>query len=160
MTGHAARSTRELAVAGVGGDAHSVGLLTLARVLTRAGYRVRYLATQNTVDELCAGAVGADAVLVSNMDGHARYYLADLRHFQELHGLDGLPWYLGGNPTIDADETGLAELRGLGFRRVFPGYVDPAETVAMLDAELAVAGTGRPGLLTVPRRRRAAAFPA
>ncbi|MEO3783710.1 methylaspartate mutase subunit E [Actinocorallia sp. B10E7] len=153
MTALAARSARELVLAGVGGDAHSVGLITLARSLAGAGYRVRYLATQNALAELCSGAVGADAVLVSNMDGHARYYLADLPHFQDLYGVAGLPWFLGGNPMITADEEGVEELRRLGFRRVFPGYVDPAEVVAMLDAELAAGPGGGPGELTRPARR-------
>ena len=66
-------------VAGVGGDAHSVGVTILRAVLERAGYQVEFLSTQNSALRLCkASRSGADAVLVSNMDGHARHYLEDL----------------------------------------------------------------------------------
>jgi methylaspartate mutase epsilon subunit len=152
VTGFGTRSARTLVVAGVGGDAHSVGLITLARNLSQAGYQVRYLATQNTVTELCAGAARADAVLVSNMDGHARYYLTDLRICKEAGGLAGIPWYLGGNPSL-IGEGEVEELKRLGFDRVFEGYVDPLDVVATLDADLGITGAEcPPGAITRPDR--------
>lgn len=126
-------------VAGVGGDAHSVGLIVLSRSLAAAGFRVRYLATQNNVHDLCEAATGGDAVLVSNMDGHAKYYLQEMPHYQEHFAVHDKLWYLGGNPCLSPDDGAIAELRDLGFDRVFPGYVEPGQVIAMLDADLAVA---------------------
>lgn len=68
-----------LVLAGVGGDAHSVGLTILRRALERAGHSVDDLGTQNEVGDICEAARAADAVLVSNMDGHAAFYLEHLR---------------------------------------------------------------------------------
>lgn len=143
-----------LALAGVGGDAHSVGLIVLSRSLARAGFQVSYLATQNNLPDLCAAVVGADAILISNMDGHARYYLRDLPYYQDAFGVRGRLWYLGGHPCLPADEDTLPALRTLGFDRVFPGYVEPRQVIALLDADLAV--TGDPGTGDAPDCPRAA----
>ncbi len=136
------RASKVLALAGVGGDSHSIGLLVLRRFLVRAGFRVHYLATQNSLDEICAAGLGTDAVLLSNMDGHARYYLRDLRQYQEMFGVADRCWYLGGHPSVATDEDSLRQLLSLGFRRVFPGYVEPGAVIAMLDADLGVADIG------------------
>lgn len=130
-----------IALGGVGGDAHSVGLILLRRFLARSGFQVRYLATQNSPRELCDLAVGADAVLISNMDGHAAHYLRDLPSLRAERGGGEALWYLGGNPSLDGRDT---ELLSLGFDRVFTGYVEPRRVVALLDADLGVApGQGR-----------------
>ncbi|GAA3061851.1 methylaspartate mutase subunit E [Streptomyces glomeratus] len=130
---------------GVGGDSHSVGLIILSRVLRRAGYTVRYAGIQCSVTELCEAARGADAVLVSNMDGHARHYLADLRDLRaELCG-DGARWYLGGRPAVSVTDSTVAELTALGFHRVFLGHVEPAKTLALLAADLADTTPGPAG---------------
>lgn len=122
-----------IALGGVGGDAHSVGLILLGRVLARSGFQVRYLATQNSPRALCDLANGADAVLISNMDGHAAHYLQDLPSLRaERRGGNAL-WYLGGNPSLDGRDE---ELLALGFDRVFTGYVEPRRVVALLDADL------------------------
>lgn len=127
-------------VAGVGGDAHSVGLIVLRGIIFRAGFRVQYLGTQVGLAELCEAAAGADAVLVSNMDGHARVYLRDLPNVQATHGVRRPQlWYLGGHPSLHADAESIDELRALGFDRVFPLYVRPAEVIATLDEDLGVA---------------------
>jgi len=115
------RAAKLVALGGIGGDAHSVGLIILRRFLLRAGYRVRYLATQNSVSDLCDAALTADAVLVSNMDGHAAYYLRGLRELQRECGVRHRLWYLGGHPSITGDREALLGLRRLGFDRVFAG---------------------------------------
>ncbi|MGW1055669.1 methylaspartate mutase subunit E [Streptomyces sp. NPDC001118] len=135
---------------GVGGDSHSVGLIILSRILRRAGYTVRYAGIQRSVTELCEAARGADAVLVSNMDGHARHYLADLRDVRaELCG-DGALWYLGGHPAVSVTDSTVTELAALGFHRVFLGHVEPAKTLAVLAADLA---DRPPGPATGPTHR-------
>jgi len=65
-------------VAGIGADAHSVGLTVLREGLRRAEFDVAYLGTQRDIETICRHATGAHAVLISNMDGHARYYLEHL----------------------------------------------------------------------------------
>ncbi|MFJ8047960.1 hypothetical protein [Streptomyces luteogriseus] len=131
------RSGRRILLAGVGGDSHSVGLIILRRALERAGFTVDFMSTQNSPDELCSRARGAEAVLVSNMDGHAAYYLRDLCGLRNLHGAEDAVWYLGGNPSLTGDSTAVDELHALGFRRVFLGYVDPTHVIACLDEDLA-----------------------
>lgn len=131
------RSGRTIVLGGVGGDSHSVGLIILRRALERAGFTVDFLSTQNTPDELCARVRGADAVLVSNMDGHAAYYLRDLYALRILHGAEDAVWYLGGNPSLTDEPAAVDELHALGFQRVFLGYVDPAHVVTCLDDDLA-----------------------
>lgn len=140
-----------LLLAGVGGDAHSIGLIVLRDVLVRAGFLVRYLGTQQETDALCLAAKAADAVLLSNMDGHAAHYLADLAATQERHDVAGRYWYLGGNPAIRSGERDLRELRLLGFDRVFPGYVPPEHVIAVLDADLGTQPGGRGELVDLTR---------
>ncbi|MFG2485846.1 cobalamin-dependent protein [Streptomyces virginiae] len=137
------RSGRTILLGGVGGDSHSVGLIILRRALERAGFTVDFLSTQNSPDELCERVRGADAVLVSNMDGHAAYYLRDLYALRILHGAEDAVWYLGGNPSLTDEATAVDELHALGFQRVFLGYVDPAHVVACLDEDLAARNADR-----------------
>ena len=160
VAGTAVRSAKTVVLGGVGGDAHSVGLVILHRVLHRAGFRVRYVGTQNSVTGLCLAALDADAVLVSNMDGHARYYLTGLRAVRAELNCAAAHWYLGGNPSTTDDEQSLVTLFDLGFTRVFPGYVEPAEVVRMLDADLnTVPGAPPIGSPRPPAPRRAATAP-
>ncbi|MFF4804433.1 hypothetical protein ACFY1U_39685 [Streptomyces sp. NPDC001351] len=128
---------RSVVLAGVGGDAHFVGLTVLRAGLIRAGYRVLFLGTQNSVDDVCAWAADADAVLVSNMDGHAKYYLSSLTETQREHQVADRIWYLGGYPALDGDETTLAQLKSLGFDRVFHGYAALRSVLDTLAADLA-----------------------
>ncbi|GDY33815.1 methylaspartate mutase subunit E [Gandjariella thermophila] len=130
------RNDRTVVLGGIGGDSHSVGLIILHHALIRAGFRVRYLSTQNRLADLCRAAEGADAVLVSNMDGHARYYLADLAATRAVYGGQGATWYLGGNPGLDDTEDTERELRALGVDRVFLHHLEPSEVVDVLDADL------------------------
>ncbi len=117
-----------IAVGGLGADSHSVGLWILRHGLEAAGFQIIYLGIQNEFDRFANVSKNCDAVLVSNMDGHCRYY---------LHGLSSLPgtclWYLGGHPTMTGD---AGDLRRLGFRRVYTGFVSIDEVVAALRADL------------------------
>lgn len=117
-----------LAVGGLGADSHSVGLFVLVRGLIATGFDVLDLGIQNEFERFAAVADDCDAVLLSNMDGHARHYL---RRIESLPG--GCVWYLGGHPTLDGDVT---ELVRLGFRRVYRGFVDLDVVVAVLREDL------------------------
>src|SRR5262249_38948677 len=112
------------------------------------GFVVHYLGTQNGVGQLCSAARRADAVLVSNMDGHARVYLRDLASMQAETGVRHKPWYLGGNPAVRVAGEALDDLAALGFDRVFPGYVEPATVIRLLRSDLNLTRTGIGRLVT------------
>lgn len=120
---------------GIGGDSHSVGLTILRNALSQR-YQVFYMGTQNPLQKFFEHAPLANAVMISCMDGHARQYL---REFAELHSARGnaqTPWYLGGNLTI-GDGFGYDELfQRVGFRRVFPKFVDLSVVLDMVEADL------------------------
>lgn len=147
---------RPVVLCGIGGDSHSVGLLLLHSALARAGCKVHYLGTQNTLAEVCAAAVRARAVLVSNMDGHARYWLRDLPQSRLDRPGDGVRWYLGGHPAMRSDPADVAELLALGFDRVVTTHMAADEVVAMLRQEcpdlVFAAPAGRPARIR-PRPR-------
>ncbi|MFK4043181.1 cobalamin-dependent protein [Nonomuraea wenchangensis] len=124
-------------LAGVGGDAHAVGLTILKAGIQQAGYHVDFLGTQNLPAEVCSRATQVDAVLISNMDGHAAYYLDDLPELQAKHGVADRLWYLGGYPSLTNDDEKVERLERLGFDRIFHGYVDVAHVLKVLDADLA-----------------------
>jgi methylaspartate mutase epsilon subunit len=142
------QAARRVLLGGIGGDSHSVGLHILRRALAAHGYDVVFLGIQNEIDDFLERAGEFDAVMVSNMDGHARQYLKDfaarllaMEHPRPL-------WYLGGNLTIGEPEDCQKELERLGFDRVFVKFVDLASVLEMLAADLRAA---RPA----PRRRAA-----
>ncbi len=134
------RANSTVAIGGVGGDAHSVGLIVLRQALKRAGFQVRFLGTQNSVKELCLAAADSHAILVSNMDGHAHHYLADLRNQRAEYGGGSSIWYLGGNPALISGRDAERTLAALGFDRVYLGYVTPSAVIAQLDLDLAARG--------------------
>jgi methylaspartate mutase epsilon subunit len=139
----AVRGERIVALGGVGKDSHSVGLHVLRDALRRSGYKVTFLSTQNSVEELCLAAQHADAILVSNMDGHASHYLEALPSVMTSVGGRSALWYLGGNPSLDSSEARRAEFLELGFDRVLLEYVSTDAVIDMLDADLADRSSNR-----------------
>lgn len=127
------RSSQVVLVAGMGGDAHSVGLNILRRVLSRAGFQVVYLGTQNKVADIQQASLEAHAVLLSNMDGHAVHYLHGVEQLNPPGG--SALWYLGGNPSTQLAHD-RPRLESLGFHQIFGGYVGPDAVVAQLDRDL------------------------
>lgn len=123
-----------LVLAGIGADAHTVGLSLLRHTLTAGGYDVVFMGIQNDIDDVRRVARHADAVLVSVMDGHCLHYLRD---FEPDAGDGDTPlWYIGGNLAID-DGSGLSDhLRARGFHRVFVKYVDLAVVVDLLHRDM------------------------
>ncbi len=120
-----------LLLAGIGGDSHSVGLILLRWGLTSAGYDVRFLGTQNSLEEVIAEAHDVSLVMLSCMDGHARHYLRN--HGALLLGGETI-WYLGGNPSMSRSFSDEKFFHDFGFRRIFMSFVPMhtiLETVAM-----------------------------
>src|SRR5262249_12094292 len=89
-----------IVLGGVGGDAHSGGLTILRQALQGSGYRVRYLGTQTRLEDYFQMATLADAVMISSMDGHGRYYLREFPELMRQYNAGGARWYLGGNLHI------------------------------------------------------------
>lgn len=125
-------------LAGVGADAHSVGLNVLRHGLERADYDVVFLGVQRELRHVCEQARHADAVLISNMDGHASYYLQHLRVAQHDTGTKDRLWYLGGYPSLSDDRAASDGLAALGFDRVFRGYVAVADVLETLSKDLSI----------------------
>ncbi|HEX6040173.1 MAG TPA: hypothetical protein VFZ20_19105, partial [Longimicrobium sp.] len=130
------RTGHTILLGGIGGDSHSVGLTLLRDALTQNGYRVRYLGTQNRLEDFFAGAPLCDAVMLSSMDGHTRYYLREFPELLRSHPAGSALWYLGGNLTI-GDALGHERLfREMGFDRVFVKFADLRQVLEVLRADL------------------------
>lgn len=121
---------------GVGGDSHSVGLTILRQALAASGYRVHYLGTQNTLEEVFRLAPFVDVVMISSMDGHTRHYLRTFPELLRAQPAAGPLWYLGGNLTI-GDALGYERyFREMGFDRVFVKFADLRRVLEVLREDL------------------------
>lgn len=121
---------------GIGGDAHSVGLNILRQALFSQGYRVLYLGTQNSLDDFFRLAGAADAVMISNMDGHAKSYLRNFPDKILQYKPKDVKWYLGGNLTI-GDAYGYEKhFLDIGFDRAFVKFIDILTILEILKQDL------------------------
>ena len=120
---------------GLGGDSHSVGLTILRQSLSAHGYQVRYLGTQNTLADFFQLAGLANLVMISSMDGHARYYLRDFPALKREFSTNGALWYLGGNLSVSkGSERDYLEM---GFQRVFTNFVELTTVLDVIERDLA-----------------------
>jgi methylaspartate mutase epsilon subunit len=119
---------------GVGGDSHSVGLTILRQSLAAHGYQVRYLGTQNTLSDFFQMAGMANLVMISSMDGHARYYLREFPSLRREFKTNGTLWYLGGN--LGSNNGSEREFIEMGFNRVFLNFIELETVLNMLDRDL------------------------
>ena len=119
---------------GLGGDPHSIGLTVLRQSLSANGYQVRYLGTQNTVSDFFQRAGLTNVVMISSMDGHARYYLREFSTFKREFKTNRTIWYLGGNPGVsEGCERDFIEM---GFHRVFVKFTELTTVLNMLERDL------------------------
>lgn len=118
-------TTPAVVVGTIGSDAHVVGVTLIEHALKEAGFEVTNLGAQTTRSEFVAAAEaeGADAVLVSSLDGHAKQNCEGLHEELRAAGLDPTT-YVGGNLSVGQSDFAdvRREFRRLGFDRVF----DPA----------------------------------
>jgi methylaspartate mutase epsilon subunit len=119
---------------GIGGDSHSVGLTILRQSLSAHGYQVRYLGTQNTVSDFFRMAGMANLVMISSMDGHARYYLREFPSFKREFETNGTLWYLGGN--LGSNNGSERDYLDMGFNRVFLNFIELETVLNMLARDL------------------------
>lgn len=123
-----------IVLGGLSGDAHSVGLAILRQSLSANGYQVRYLGTQNTLTDFFQVASLANLVMISSMDGHARYYLRDFPAFKRKFNTNGTLWYLGGN--LGVSEGYERDFVEMGFNRVFVKFIELTTVLNLLDQDL------------------------
>lgn len=119
---------------GLGGDSHSVGLTILRQFLSTQGYQVRYLGTQNTLSDFFQMAGMANLVMISSMDGHARYYLRDFPALKREFKTNGTLWYLGGN--LGSNNGSERDYLDMGFNRVFLNFIELETVLNMLAGDL------------------------
>src|SRR5689334_15025005 len=119
---------------GVGGDSHSVGLTILRQSLSAHGYQVRYLGTQNTLSDFFQMAGMANLVMISSMDGHARYYLREFPALKREFKTNGTLWYLGGN--LGSNSGPERDYLEMGFHRVFLNFIELETVLNMLERDL------------------------
>lgn len=119
---------------GIGGDSHSVGLTILRQSLSAQGYQVRYLGTQNTLSDFFRMAGMANLVMISSMDGHARYYLREFPAHKREFETNGTLWYLGGN--LGANNGSERDYLEMGFNRVFTNFIELETVLNMLAQDL------------------------
>lgn len=152
------RQKHSIALGGLGGDSHSVGLILLRWALEKRGYSVVYLGTQNTIEDFFEVSPYVNIVMVSCMDGHARHYL---RRFPEYinERRSGALWYLGGNPAVEELIGGERNFLEMGFSRVFLKFVDLDRVFDVIARDLSVVKpTNTDASLLIPSRRRAQYF--
>ena len=119
---------------GVGGDSHSVGLTILRQSLSAHGYQVRYLGTQNKLRDFFQMAGMANLVMISSMDGHARYYLREFAALKREFKTNGTLWYLGGN--LGSNSGPERDYLEMGFHRVFLNFIELETVLNMLEQDL------------------------
>jgi methylaspartate mutase epsilon subunit len=123
-------------LAGLGGDSHSVGISILRAGLSSHGYVLRFLGAQNSLDDIMSNAHHFNVVLISNMDGHARYYLQAFPEMRKAPKLGQTLFYLGGNIATNNRERTKRDFLEMGFQRVFLSFVSVEEVVALLERDL------------------------
>ena len=139
MENHAAEKVKghTILLGGIGGDSHSVGLTILRQALGTSGYQVRYLGTQNSSKDFFQLASLFNIVMISSLDGHARYYLRDFPEMKAQYNAHGPLWYLGGNLHI-GDANGYERyFLEMGFSRVFVKFVNIKAVLETLERDLA-----------------------
>jgi methylaspartate mutase epsilon subunit len=136
-TSHARQQkSHTILLGGVGGDSHSVGLNILRQALASNGYTVRYLGTQNVLEDFFRHAALANVVMISSMDGHGSYYLREFRDLMKKYRAHTPLWYLGGNLHI-GDALGYEKrFLEMGFHQVFVKFVDVSTVLEVLERDL------------------------
>jgi methylaspartate mutase epsilon subunit len=129
-------SGHTILLGGIGGDAHSVGLNILRQALRASGYTVYYLGTQNHLEDFFQWAALVNVVMISSMDGHARYYLREFPRLREKYASRGPLWYLGGNLQLNGAHDCERPFLEMGFEKVFVKFVDVGAVLQILARDL------------------------
>jgi methylaspartate mutase epsilon subunit len=112
-------------------------LAILRRALIADGYSVQSLGTQNKLEDFARLASVYDVVMISSLDGHARYYLREFPEVIKRYQAYGPLWYLGGNLDIGDGVGCEREFLEMGMSRVFVNFVDATTVLETLRRDLA-----------------------
>jgi len=123
----------------IGSDAHVVGVTLLEHAFREAGFEVGNLGAQVSRERFAdaAAATGADAVLVSSMDGHAEQNCEGFHEALAAAGVDPVT-FVGGNLSVGEDDLPAVRerFRAMGFDAVFGPTAGFEEAVAALREHL------------------------
>jgi methylaspartate mutase sigma subunit len=133
----------------IGEDPHIIGSKILARVLEAEGFRVTHIGAKCQPREFIEAAIEthSDAILISSVSGHARFYCRDFRQICDEAGLKDVVIYAGGNLIMEADDWGQVEREyvEMGINRVYPPGTKPSLVVEDLKGDLGIKVTGGRG---------------
>jgi len=76
----------------------------------------------------------ANLVMISSMDGHARYYLREFPSLKREFKTNGTLWYLGGN--LGSNNGSERDYLEMGFNRVFLNFIELETVLNMLGQDL------------------------
>jgi methylaspartate mutase epsilon subunit len=76
----------------------------------------------------------ANLVMISSMDGHARYYLREFPSLKREFETNGTLWYLGGN--LGSNTGSERDYLEMGFNRVFLNFIELEAVLNMLSRDL------------------------
>lgn len=130
-------------VCGVLNDIHSLGLFILMQALRRGGHTVVNLGTMVPPEDFVAAAreTAAHAIVASNSSGMGELEIERLVDACREAGLGHVRVYAGGMLTLRKEDTRETKrrLEKHGVRYVFPPGTSLKESVAVFEADLAVA---------------------
>ena len=130
------KSGHTVLLGGIGGDSHSVGLNILRQALSTSGYCVRYLGTQNRLEDFFRLAPLANVVMISCMDGHARYYLREFPELMKQYRMRDTRWYVGGNLHLGDANGYEKQFLEMGLDRAFVKFVDVRTVLQVLAQDM------------------------
>ncbi len=124
----------------IGEDVHVTGIRILEHALRNDGYDVHSLGIHNSQEDFISKAleVGADAILISSLAGHAQMLVEGFRDRCEESGLKDIKLYIGGQLVIHAQEWSDTEntFKSLGFDHVSRPFSLPETLLEQLNSDL------------------------
>jgi len=124
----------------IGEDVHVTGIRILEHALRRDGFEVHSLGIHNSQEDFIAKAqeVGADALLISSLAGHAEMLVQGFRTKCDEAGLRDLKLYIGGQLVIHAEpwEATKKRFTDLGFDGVAEPFNLPKNVIRELNEDL------------------------
>lgn len=134
----------------IGEDVHVTGIRILEHALRAEGFEIHSLGIHNTPEDFIKEAlsVGADAILISSLAGHAAMLTEGFRQKCNAAGLKDIHLSIGGQLVIHSEDWQETEgrFREMGFDRVAPPFQLPAGVIADLEESLGCGSTTSLGL--------------
>jgi methylaspartate mutase sigma subunit len=125
----------------IGVDAHIIGNWLISHALEQAGFEVHRLGSIISQEEFISAAIetSAKALVISSIYGMGILDLQGLRAKCEKAGLKDILLYAGGNLAAGTRDLDEAEIKSLGFTRVYPPDVNLQDFIEDLKRDLGLA---------------------